>query len=110
MTSTLIAETQYRNLLESCRFEHGKPVMDSLAEVGATQVKRVALQAGTELKCHKTSDQVMVLWLRGKARFTANAEEYAMYPGSMLEMPVGTPHGAVAETDCVFVVFKFKIE
>lgn len=102
------AETQYRNLLEDCRFEAGKPVMAALTEIGGTQVKRVTLKAGVELNCHKTSDRVLVLWLRGKAQFTANGETYAMHPGSMLEMPEGTPHGAVAESDCVFAVFKFK--
>lgn len=110
MTATLISESRYRNLLDECRFEAGKPVIEALTEAGTAQVKRVALKAGTELKCHKTSDQVLVVWLRGKARFTADGAEYAMHPGSMLEMPAGTVHGATAETDCVFVVFKFKTQ
>lgn len=105
---TFTLETEYRNLLDDCRFETGKPVVESLTQAGAAQVKRVALKAGTELNCHKTSDHVLVLWLRGKATFTANHEIYTMHPGSMLEMPSGTPHGAKAETDCVFTVFKFK--
>jgi quercetin dioxygenase-like cupin family protein len=101
-------ETQYQNLLENCAFESDKPVITALSTVGSTQVKRVALKAGTALNCHKTEDQVLVLWIRGKAKFTAHDKEYVMHPGSMLEMPSGTPHGAVAETDCVFAVFKFK--
>ncbi|MCA9840531.1 MAG: AraC family ligand binding domain-containing protein [Cyanobacteria bacterium HKST-UBA03] len=66
------------------------------------------LKSGTALKCHKTSDHVVVVWLRGKARFTADEDVYVMHPGSVLEMPPDTPHGTTAETDCVFTVFKFK--
>jgi len=102
------ALTQYHSLLENCTFESDKPVINNLLEVGATQVKRVTLKGGTELKCHQTSDQVLVVWLRGKASFTANGETFIMHPGSLLEMPSGTPHGATAETDCVFIVLKFK--
>lgn len=101
-------QTQYRNLLEDCTFEVGKPTISSITAIGETQVKRVALKAGTRLECHKTEGPVLVIWLRGKARFTANDEEFSMHPGSMLEMPSGTPHGADAETDCVFAVLKFK--
>jgi quercetin dioxygenase-like cupin family protein len=105
---TEVNQTQYQNLLDDCTFESGRPVISPLTAIGKTQVKRVALKAGTRLNCHKTDDHVLVLWLRGKARFFANDEEYAMHPGSMLEMPSGTPHGADAETDCVFTVLKFK--
>lgn len=106
--TTHIPDVLYRNLLDDCRFETDKPVIDTLAAPGDTQVKRVALKAGTRLECHKTADHVLVLWVHGKARFTANDAEYAMHPGAMLKMRAGTPHGAVAETDCVFAVFKFK--
>lgn len=109
MSTTLFSNSiQYQNLLEDCQFADGRPVMSGIADLGTTQIKRVALKAGTTLNCHKTSDHVLVVWLRGKARFTANQEEFAMHPGSLLEMPSGTPHGAEAETDCVFAVFKFK--
>lgn len=109
MSPEFDAGIQYQNILEDCVFETGKPTISALTSVGNNaQVKRVALKAGTELKCHKTEDRVLVLWLRGKARFTANEESFVMHPGSMLEMPPGTPHGAEAETDCVFAVFKFK--
>lgn len=101
-------ENHYQNLLENCTFEEGQPVISAVASLGSTHVKRVTLKSGVTLKCHKTDDQVWVLWLRGKAKFTAQDEEYVMHPGSMLEMQAGTPHGAVAETDCVFAVFKFK--
>jgi quercetin dioxygenase-like cupin family protein len=109
MTANAFAsETEYRNLLEVCQFETGKPLIDSLTQVGTTQVKRVALKAGTELKCHKTSHHVLVLWLRGKALFSAHDETFTMHPGSLLEMPTGTPHSALAETDCIFAIFKFE--
>ena len=109
MSSEFAEDVQYQNILDNCDFEADKPAISALTVVGGTQVKRVALKAGTELKCHKTDDQVVVLWLRGKAKFKANEEEFVMHPGSMLEMPSGTPHGAEAETDCVFAVFKFKV-
>ncbi len=108
MSIAFNSEVHYKNILEHCDFEVDKPLITPLAAVGHTQIKRVSLKAGTALKCHKTDDQVLVLWLRGKARFTANDDAYVMHPGSMLEMQAGTPHGAEAETDCVFVVFKFK--
>lgn len=108
LNSELTSEIEYWNLLEDCRFEPGKPVIASLTQAGGTEVKRVMLKADTELKCHKTSEHVLVLWLRGKAVFTVNGESFTMHPGSMLEMPSGTPHGATAETDCVFAVFKIK--
>jgi quercetin dioxygenase-like cupin family protein len=94
--------------LEDCTFESDKALISALATIGTTQVKQVALKAGTHLNCHKTDDHVLVLWLRGKARFTANDEEYVMHPGSLLEMQAGTIHGAEAETNCIFAVLKFK--
>ena len=103
-----VALSQYHNLFDHCDFEAEKPVINQLLEIGSTQVKRVTLKVGTELKCHQTSDHVLIVWLRGKASFTANDEVYVMHPGSLLEMPSGTPHGATAETDCVFIVLKFK--
>lgn len=113
LSTDLNSGTQYQNLLEDFQFETGKPCISNRATLNGlietVQVKRVTLKAGTTLNCHKTDDQVLVLWLRGKARFQANQAEYVMHPGSLLEMQVGTPHGAQAETDCVFVVFKFKL-
>jgi len=108
MSTISNVENHYQNLLENCTFAEGQPVISAIASMGSTQVKRVALKSGAALKCHKTDDQVLVLWLRGKAKFTAHDQEYVMHPGSMLEMQADTPHGAVAETDCVFAVFKFK--
>lgn len=113
LNSDLNSGTQYQNLLEGCQFETEKPCISSLTSlkgpIETVQVKRVTLKAGTTLNCHKTEDQVLVLWLRGKARFQANQEEYVMHPGSLLEMQAGTPHGTHAETDCVFAVLKFKL-
>ena len=108
MSNILDLETQYQNLLETVHFEEGKPVIENVSSIGETQVKRVALKGGTELKCHKTQIPVLVLWLRGKARFDVNGEPFVMHPGSVLQMAPGTPHGATAETDCVFVVIKFQ--
>lgn len=108
MTNTVKTDSHYQNLLDDCVFEAGKPVMSPITTIEGTQVKRVTLKAGTVLNCHKTEVPVLVLWIRGKARFQANGEEYIMHPGSMLEMESGTPHGAEAETDCVFAVLKFK--
>lgn len=103
-------DVTYQNLLEECSFEPNKPVMENIGNLGATQIKRVLLKAGTRLNCHQCTEQVLVLWLRGKAQFQANGNEFIMHPGSLLEMPAGTPHGATAETDCVFMVFKYKTE
>lgn len=84
MTSlTFTPDVTYRNLLDGCRFEDSKPVIEGVTEVPKAQVKRVAPKAGTELNCHKTADHVLVVWLRGKARFTANDEAYTMHPGSI---------------------------
>lgn len=99
-------EVQYQNLFDGLTFPEGKPCIEAVGEIETTQFKRVCLKAGTELKCHKTEQHVAVVWLRGKAEFQANEDGYTMHPGSMLHMPAGTPHGAKAETDCVFLVIK----
>lgn len=98
--------SQYQNLLDDLTFPEGKPLIQGLHSIGNTQFKRVTLASGIELKCHKTEHHVTVIWLRGKAKFHADGEEFTMHPGSMLTMPSGTPHGATAETDCVFLVIK----
>jgi quercetin dioxygenase-like cupin family protein len=104
--SGLHESSQYQNLLDNLTFTEGKPSIQTLHGTGGTQLKKVMLASGTELKCHKTEQHVTVIWLRGKAKFHADGEEFTMHPGSMLTMPSGTPHGATAETDCVFLVIK----
>ncbi len=99
-------DIRYQNLLDNLNFPEGKPHIEGLGDIGHTQFKKVMLKAGTSLECHKTDQHVTVVWLRGKAKFLANDAEYTMHPGSMLDMPSGTPHGADAETDCVFLVIK----
>lgn len=108
MSATFNTGTHYQNILEDCVFETENPNISPLCTIGATDVKKVSLKAGASLKCHATEAHVLVLWLRGKAKFTANDEEYVMHPGSLLEMETKTPHGVIAETDCVFTLFKFK--
>lgn len=97
---------QYQNLLDDLTFPDGKPAIQALLSIGNTQLKRVTLASGAELKSHQTDQHVTIIWLRGKAKFQAEGEELTMHPGSMLTMPSGTPHGAKAETDCVFLVIK----
>ena len=107
MTKPLLQEeTRYQNLFDNLTFAEGKPSIQALSDFENTQLKKVTLGVGTELKCHKTDQHVTVVWLRGKAKFQANNEEFTMHPGSVLDMPSGTPHGAIAETDCVFLVIK----
>lgn len=103
---TTQAIPNYFNVFENVVYKDGKPTIEPLLDEGAVQWRRVTLKAGTELKCHKTERQVIVVWLRGKACFTADGQEYIMQPGTALHMPAGTPHGAKAETDCVFTVIK----
>lgn len=107
MTQTLEnTEPRYLNLLEALTFAEGKPSIQPITESGKMQLKRVTLKGGVTLNCHQTDCHVVVIWLRGKAQFSAAGEEYTMQPGSMIEMAPGTPHGATAETDCVFAVIK----
>lgn len=107
-SSTLQEETRYQNLFDNLTFTGVSPSIAALSSFEHTQLKKVMLGAGTELKCHKTDQHVTVVWLRGKAKFQANNEEFTMHPGSMLDMHSGTPHGAIAETDCVFLVIKIS--
>jgi quercetin dioxygenase-like cupin family protein len=101
-------EARYLNLLDALTFAEGKPNIQPVTEVGKTQLKKVTLKGGVTLNCHQTDCHVIVIWLRGKAKFIAGDEEYIMQPGSMVEMPPGTPHGATAETDCAFAVIKIQ--
>ena len=102
-------EMHYLNLLQDLNFLPDKPQIEGLAEYGDLQLKKVSLKGGIELKCHQNDCQVIVIWLRGKAKFFANGQEYTMQPGTLLEMPPQTPHGAMAETDCVFAVLKVQL-
>jgi len=97
---------QYHNLLDALTFVEGKPNIQAIADYEKAQLKKVTLKGGVTLKCHQTDCQVVVIWLRGKAQFIAGDETFTMQPGTLLEMPPGTPHGATAETDCVFAVIK----
>lgn len=99
----------YFNAFDNLTYKDGKPTIEPLMDAAAAQLRRVTLKAGTELHCHKTERQVIVVWLRGKACFTADGQEYIMQPGTILQMPAGTPHGAKAETDCVFTVIKIAV-
>lgn len=107
MSETLLEEEiYYQNLLENLTFLDEKPNIQALSGFENAQFKKISLKAENELKCHKTNQNVTIVWLRGKAKFTAFNEEFIMHPGSLLSMPPGTPHGAIAETDCIFLVVK----
>ncbi len=106
MSPSATQSITYRNFLEKPTFQENKPTLSNVLEVGNVITKQVTLKAETVLNCHKTDAHVLVIWLRGKAQFTAGDEEYTMQPGTSVEMPSGTPHGAKAETDCVFLVIK----
>lgn len=109
MSQTLpYGAVQYHNLLDALTFLEGKPNIQPLANYGNVQLKKVTLKGGVTLNCHKTDLQVVIIWLRGKGQFIVGDESMTMQPGTMVEMPAGTPHGAVAETDCVFTVIKIS--
>ena len=101
-------QINYLNLLDALIFEADKPKIQPVSDYSNVQIKKVTLKAGVNLKCHQTDCHVVVIWLRGKAQFTAGEETFTMQPGAMLEMPAGTPHGALAETDCAFTVIKIQ--
>ena len=103
----------YQNLLDALTFAADKPKIQTVidyspGQIRNVQLKKVTLKAGVNLNCHRTDCHVIVIWLRGKAQFTAGAETFTMQPGAMLEMHAGTPHGALAETDCAFTVIKIQ--
>lgn len=72
------SEIGYFNAFENGTYQEGKPVIEPLLDDPAVQLRRVALSAGTELKCHKTEHAVLVVWLRGKACFIADGQEFIM--------------------------------
>ena len=108
MPLPLATNVHYANGLADLVFEPEKPVISILFSEAGFQLKRVALHAGASLACHSSPDTVIVTCLRGKGRFTVDGVDYVMQPGSIVSMSPNTPHGAIAETDCVFVVSKIR--
>jgi quercetin dioxygenase-like cupin family protein len=102
------SNTVYQNLLENLYFEETKPSIAALGNIENLNLKRVSLKEGVELPSHKADAHVFILWLRGKGKFFTPTEDYVMHPGSFLEMSKETRHSVKAETDCVFVILKYK--
>lgn len=75
-----------------------------LSDTGAARLVLFTFKAGQQLKEHRTSSQIIVQVLRGRAVFMAGGKSVPLQAGTVLQLEANVPHSVSARTKAVMLV------
>ena len=74
----------------------------------AVKVVAFAFSMGQELSAHTAPMAAMLYFARGEAALTLGTEKKSVGAGALVHMPPQTPHGILAKTPVVMLLFMLK--
>ena len=86
------------------RFDDARPAIISVADSGHARILLLCLRAGQILKDHRSTSQVMVFGLRGRAAFFADGVAHEVRPGVCVILEPGHFHRVEASEEAVLLV------
>ncbi len=92
---------QIANIYQDLVFNDKKPVINVLFETSFTKEIRIAMQANTIMKEHKTSFPIVVEIVAGSIDFGVNGEIKTLNKGALIALAPNVPHDLKANDDSV---------
>ena len=92
------------DLRKLTQFREDKPYVQVLSDIGDARVVLYTFKAGQQLKEHRTTSQILVQVLRGRATFSTAANSVKLQAGMVLQLEENVPHSVLAQTDAVVLV------
>jgi len=86
------------------RFDDARPVIVPVADSGHARILLICLKAGQAVKDHRSTSQVFVQGLSGRARFFADGVPHAIGPGGCVVIEPNHFHRVEADEDAVLLV------
>jgi quercetin dioxygenase-like cupin family protein len=99
-----VAHTLISDPASEVTIQAGAVVSKVLHRGGGVNVTVFAFDAGEQLTEHKAARTAVVQVLSGHLRFTVDAEELDLDPGSWLHMAPGAPHSLIATEPTVMLL------
>ena len=92
------------DLRKLTKFREDKPYVQVLSDIGDACVVLFTFKAGQKLKEHRTTSQLLVQVLRGRATFSTAGNSVKLQAGMVLQLEENVPHSVLAQTDVVMLV------
>lgn len=89
------------SLLKNLEYHESKPMITVLFETSFTKEIRIAMQAGTEMKKHKTSFPIVIEMVEGSLDFGVNDSVLNLEKGDLIALEGGVPHDLKAKTNSI---------
>ncbi len=99
-----VAHTLISNPASEVTIQAGAVVSKVVHRGGGLNVTVFAFDAGEQLTEHQATQTAVVQVLSGRLRFTVDAEELDLNPGSWLHMTPGAPHALTATEPTVMLL------
>lgn len=99
-----MAHTLISDPAREVTIQDGAVVSKVIHRGGGLNVTVFAFDAGEQLTEHQAARTAVVQVLSGRLRFTVDAEELDLGPGSWLHMASGTPHSLSASEPTVMLL------
>ena len=92
------------DLRKLSQFHEDKPFVQVLSDIGDARMVLFTFKAGQQLKEHRTTSQILVQVLRGRATFSTAANNVKLQAGMVLQLEENVPHSVLAQTDAIMLV------
>lgn len=92
------------DLRKLTHFQADRPYVQVLSDTGDARVVLFAFKAGQQLKEHRTTSQILVQVLRGRATFATTTSSVKLQAGMVLQLEENVPHSVFAQTDAVMLI------
>ncbi len=92
------------DLRKLTQFSEDKPYVQVLSDTGDARLVLFAFKAGQQLKEHRTTSQILVQVLRGRATFATAGNSVKLQAGMVVQLEENVPHSVIAQTDAVMLV------
>jgi len=92
------------DLRKLTQFREDKPFVQVLSDIGDARIVLFTFKAGQQLKEHRTTSQILVQVLRGRATFSTAANSVKLQAGMVLQLEENVPHSVLAQTDAVMLI------
>lgn len=92
------------DLRKLTQFREDKPYVQVLSDIGDARVVLFTFKSGQQLKEHRTTSQILVQVLRGRATFSTATNSVKLQAGMVLQLEENVPHSVLAQTDVVMLV------
>ena len=92
------------DLRKLSQFHEDKPFVQVLSDIGDARMVLFTFKAGQQLKEHRTTSQILVQVLRGRATFSTAANSVKLQAGMVLQLEENVPHSVLAQTDAIMLV------